>query len=840
MAGIKQRVFKQALRAHLKLKNSALYRKLYAAGKYRLTGLTRRADVQARIFCEHYEDSPLAPQTILYESFHASSVSCSPAAIFRAARQDPRFAGFTHVWAIDDSAAVPAEFEGLEDVIVVNRGSDEYPAHLATAGYLINNSTFPWWYLRRSGQVYVNTWHGIPLKTMFRDEQGAPARFANSQRNFLQASHILLAGDYATQHLLGSADVARLCATQTYHIGTPRIDATLAARAAWKTAPARRHVLFAPTWKGHVGQADSQIDEITGLIAALKGLDGPPLTLHVKAHNFNRDDLNMLPQGNDRITVQVVGPLADTNLLMAQMDLVITDYSSLLFDTIAADIPTALFVPDLADYSRDRGLYIALDTLPAAICHDAAALRTAVADMRAPSAFPQDIYRSAMAAYAADEDGRASQRTLAVMLGAPDAPAPIARTAKPVIAIMAGGFKRNGITTSALNLLSNLDQFRHDVVVLTDGAQLSDESWDLVDRVAPGVMKIHRLGSESYTPEEYAAKSHFYSYNTLEQPAELALMERAMRREATRILGPRRLDVAIEFSAYRRMWAWIMAMTDARQKIIYQHNDMQSERDSRFDVLEGVFFTYKYYSTVVSVSENTRALNFKNLSGYYGAAQTRAVSNTLNITATQEAGAVTQAYALPAPDPNATPMDPADFNTIVLDPDAINFVTIGRCSPEKNHTMLLNAFALLHKARPDARLCILGEGPERAATIALCQELGLDDVVHIPGFSEQAMGLLAQADCFVLPSLYEGQPMVILEALTLNKPVIVTDIAGSRGALQGGYGFIAAGTEAAAFATAMEDFCAGRIQFKPFDAKIYNAKAIAEFYDMLTPGEPAA
>lgn len=82
--------------------------------------------------------------------------------------------------------------------------------------------------------------------------------------------------------------------------------------------------------------------------------------------------------------------------------------------------------------------------------------------------------------------------------------------------------------------------------------------------------------------------------------------------------------------------------------------------------------------------------------------------------------------------------------------------------------------------------------------------------------------------------------MVILEALTLGKPVIVTNIAGSPSALKGGYNHIVQGPVSAKSLTkAMEAFCNGALAFKPFDAEAYNTRAIADFHAMFALSKSA-
>ena len=107
---------------------------------------------------------------------------------------------------------------------------------------------------------------------------------------------------------------------------------------------------------------------------------------------------------------------------------------------------------------------------------------------------------------------------------------------------------------------------------------------------------------------------------------------------------------------------------------------------------------------------------------------------------------------------------------------------IGRLSPQKDFRTLIHAFAQL-RSKCQAHLVILGEGSLRGELEALIKELKLDKDVILPGFDDNPYRWLSRAKVFVLSSLWEGYPNVILEALALGKPVMMTDYDASVKAL---------------------------------------------------------
>lgn len=111
---------------------------------------------------------------------------------------------------------------------------------------------------------------------------------------------------------------------------------------------------------------------------------------------------------------------------------------------------------------------------------------------------------------------------------------------------------------------------------------------------------------------------------------------------------------------------------------------------------------------------------------------------------------------------------------------------IGRLSPEKGFDILLEALHEVVKTNPEVHLVILGEGRERRSLEAKVSTLGLKGKVMMPGYVEDAKRYLSLFRGFILSSLTEGLPMVILEAMQAGVPIVATRVGGVPEVLQSG------------------------------------------------------
>ena len=105
-------------------------------------------------------------------------------------------------------------------------------------------------------------------------------------------------------------------------------------------------------------------------------------------------------------------------------------------------------------------------------------------------------------------------------------------------------------------------------------------------------------------------------------------------------------------------------------------------------------------------------------------------------------------------------------------------VNVGGLTPEKNHEGLLNIFSQVKQKIPNARLAIVGDGKLRGLLENRIREMGLVNHVFLLGFRSDALAWIRAADLFVLPSLIEGLPGVILESFMLKVPVVANNVGG--------------------------------------------------------------
>ncbi|WES65077.1 CDP-glycerol glycerophosphotransferase family protein [Microbacter sp. GSS18] len=337
---------------------------------------------------------------VFFESFYGRNASCNPLAIDRELAD--RVPGAVRYWSVvDRSVEVP------EGAVAVVEGSPEWWRARAVSRLLVVNDWLRRRFVRRRGQVVLQTWHGTPLKRLALHRPGFDPRRAvavlrESRRwDVLLAQNPYAAGILSKAYAFGRRPV--------WVEGYPRNDVLVRGdgadvRRSLGIRPGERTLLYAPTWRDDRREIVDYIDPAT-------------LAAEADAVVLVRGHSRTLQPGRDAVGPRVIDVTGypDTSRLLLAADALVTDYSSVMFDFSVTGKPMYFLVPDLERYRGElRGFYFDLAArAPGPLVRTQEELVDALA---ADPARHAEAYASWRARFNAREDGRSAERVVARML----------------------------------------------------------------------------------------------------------------------------------------------------------------------------------------------------------------------------------------------------------------------------------------------------------------------------------------------------------------------------------------------------------------------------------------
>jgi len=775
-------------------------------------------------YTEFYENLSIEDNLVLYESYHGSAMSCSPYAIFKSLLEDERFSNYLHIWVINDENSIKLDYKKYNNVIFIKKNSSLYMRYLATAKYLINNTTFPDWYIRKEKQIYLNTWHGTPIKTLGRDVENDFMAHKNQTKNFLQTSHIISPNKHTTKVLEESYDIKDIYTGVLATTGYPRQDLMLniadeekeSIYTTLKIDGSKTVILYAPTWRGTVSGATFDTIQLENDIQYLSTLEDIEILFrgHYMVEKFLKD-LN--------IEITVVPALIDTNSLLSIVDILVTDYSSICFDFMVMEKPIIYYIYDKEEYLKERGLYFEVETIGDYICYDIDEVKNSIEEIVKEEQLFK-LQKKAKSDFCVYDDGLATKRVVDLIFFNKKEKLKITKQEeKESILIYGGPLMANGITTSFINLCNLIDKSKYTVTITFDpnAVLLEDTRIEQFNKFNRDIKVIPRFGKMLMTLEERELIGRFNTGRGLNGSEMWDIFEYAHKREFKRVFGYAKFDHIINFEGYTVFWSLLMGMKldGVKSNAIYQHNDLYAEYKMKYSYLKQTFESYRFYDKIVSVSEKTKEHNQNNLSENFNINGNKFIycDNVQDIKNILE---------------KSKEKIEIESHRKIFENKKV-FINIGRLSPEKGHIKLINAFAKLHKKHPEVCLVNLGYGVLKNEIQALIKTLKLTKNVFYLGQVSNPYTYLNASDCFILPSDHEGQPMTLLEALILEKPIIATDIVGNRSVLENRPGLLVENSEEGVY-NGMLDYIEGNYkEEKFFDDQEYNNNALNMFYSKI-------
>lgn len=318
---------------------------------------------------------------VIFFSFRGKSYSCSPKAIYEYMQKEEEYKDYQYIWAFEK----PEEYKILtknKNTIVIPYGGKIYEKYLAVAKYWVSNYTIAEHISPKRNQVYVQCWHGTPLKKLGYDLKNVKSAMNTSKENCkryqLEAKkfdYILSPSRFASEKFITAWNLEKTNMTnKIIEKGYPRNDFlynytgkdVLEIKKKLNIPPDKKVILYAPTFRdnqheagvGYTYQTEVNFEE-------LKEKLQKDYIILFRAHYLVANSFDFEKyQG----FIYNVSDYDDINHLYVISDLLITDYSSVFFDYANLKRPMIFYMYDLEEYKEElRGFYIDISELPGEI-----------------------------------------------------------------------------------------------------------------------------------------------------------------------------------------------------------------------------------------------------------------------------------------------------------------------------------------------------------------------------------------------------------------------------------------------------------------------------------------
>jgi CDP-glycerol glycerophosphotransferase len=339
---------------------------------------------------------------VFFESFYGQSAGCNPRAIDR--ELAARAPGVTRYWSVVDlSVPVP------DGAIAIVEGSPEWWRARGAARLLVVNDWLRRRFVRKPGQKVLQTWHGTPLKRLALHRPGFDPRRMAAVVKESRRWDVLLAQNPYSERILKRAYA--FFGKPIWTDGYPRNDSLSAddgttTRAQLGIGSDEKVLLYAPTWRDDRSEIVDFVDpqllaEQTDAVVLVRG--------HSRTLRPGKD------HGGARV-IDVTG-FSETARLLAVADLLVTDYSSVMFDFSVTGKPMYFLVPDLEHYRGQlRGFYFDLARrAPGPLVASQDELVAAVLDETVPAQYAER-YAAWRRQFNGHDDGHAAERVVSRIL----------------------------------------------------------------------------------------------------------------------------------------------------------------------------------------------------------------------------------------------------------------------------------------------------------------------------------------------------------------------------------------------------------------------------------------
>lgn len=704
----------------------------------------------------------------------------------------------------------------LEDVKICEYESVEYFKYLWRAKYLFNDTTFPSCFIKKPEQVYTNTWHGTPLKMMGKYSASDCDKMSNVQRNLLFADYFVVPNTYYEDKMCDAYAMKNLYQGIVLHEGYPRNTVFFDDKMRQETRARynlddKKVYIYMPTFReqGSRHQDDAQKEALLQYFEILDKCLQDDEVFYVKLHYFVREGMDL--SGFQHIVDFPTG--IETYEFLNTADCLVTDYSSVFYDFANTGRKIIRFVYDEEAYSHNRGQYEQPIELPFPKVHTAEELAE---ELHKPINYSDKEFRTLYDTY--DNRDATSKLVRYVIGGEKCCEETSLQSPKEKVLVYGGSLALNGITTSMRSLLKYVKDDREYYICWSMNALRGKPENIQRIRSYNGLLGVS--GEVAMTMQEEIAKFLYYKHNK-ESAWVHKQLKRMYERENQRWFGALNFSTYIQFNGYDKMIIGMFQYARGR-RIIFAHNDMVQECTTKNNHLLTYKNAYQNYDKVAAVSQSIVGSIVQISDQKDNIVVVGNVHDYKGILKKAEKPIEYQAKT------SVTCGYPGGLNEF-MEKHSVRLITIGRFSAEKDHAKLIEAFELFHMSHPEVGLIIIGGyGPLYNKTLARVAKSSCWKDIVVIRECNNPMAILKRCDLFVMTSLYEAQPVVLLEAAVLGIPEFATRCEATEVLMNRYNGYLVENTVEGVYA-GLEAYLRGEVGTMKIDWKQYNERAVAQF-----------
>lgn len=706
---------------------------------------------------------------------------------------------------------------------IVETGSLPYYYYLSKAKYLVNDTSFPGRFIKKAKQIYLNVWHGTPLKRMGRDNADEIYSMGNVMRNLLAADYLLFPNTYMEEKMSEAYMLDNLYNGMVIHEGYPRNSIFFSGESGDKLKKrlgyeGQQLIMYMPTFRGKADKIEVEgfKSKIHQHLCELDSRLSDEQTLLIKVHPFIQNQIEISQYSH----IKPIPDTLDSYEVLNACDVLITDYSSVMYDFAITKKKIILFAYDYNEYIRERGMYEKITDYPFLM---AESVDDIIRELRNDTGRAN---REFLMRYATYESRDAAEKICRqIFLGENCCTlGKLKKNGKKNILFYAGDLNQNGITTAFCSMMKYVDKSRYNYYVSFRLQSVKAEP-ERTKRI-PQDMGVFPIASEMNMDILTGFLQLLYIKAGYRGRLAIQRLHHAYKREWRKHFGNVQFEHAVHYNGYE---AYITSLIEQAPctRTIWVHNDMEQEialkkNHSRY-LLEDV---YKSYDNVVIVSDDIRQSTLR-ISGRE--------DNIHVIKNCHDYESVIKRSELPVSfDKKTLSTKSVEDLVNILDSKSVKFINVGRYSPEKGHERLIKAFERYWKQQKDSYLIIIGgTGDLYGKTLELARATAAFEHIILIKSLSNPMPVLKRCDLFLLSSYYEGLGLVILEADTLGVPVMACDVPGPSGFLRQYGGTLLENSEEGIL-QGMKLFTRKEYPSMNIDYEQLNRESTRKFEDLLT------